>query len=371
MKRFLYPALLSLAATSAVLAADPPKSAPPAAPAAAGEAAAVADAEEAWRKVEVSQRPPTTRPTTREEEVLQTQTWLAGQRRACESFAKDFPKDPRRWTAKLLALRAKQQEDRLAGKESVLGDHRAQLDEIIKATDAKLPLRAEAAFMRAGTYAAEFKVKPESYIGFHEAAADFAVKYPAHPLSIQIEELDLLSLADDPTPQGAELIKKYLASSDPRLAPAAKKIKAKRDLMAELRSKPLELKFTSTIHKDVDLTLLRGKVVLVDFWGSFSVQCMAEMPNRVATYQTLRPKGFEIIGISLDEDKIQMKEALKMHGMDWPQYCDGLGWKNKISSGFLIDSVPMTWLIDKKGRLRQVGLFGPGLESAIQKLLAE
>ena len=371
MKRFLCPALLSLAAISAVLAADPQKTAPPAAPAAGGEAAVVADAEEAWRKVEVSQKQPTTRPTTREEELLQAQTWLAGQRKACESFAKDFPKDPRRWQAKLLALRAKQQEDRLVGKDPVPGDQRAQFDEIIKATDAKLPLKAEAAFMRAGTYAAEFKVKPESYIGFHEAAADFAVKYPAHPLSIQIEELDLRSLADDPTPQGAELIKKYLASSDPRLAAAAKKIKAKRDLMAELRSKPLELKFTSTVNKDVDLAMLRGKVVLVDFWGSFSVQCMAEMPNRVATYQTLRPKGFEIIGISLDEDKTQMQEAMKTHGMEWPQYFDGLGWKNKISSGFFIDSVPMTWLIDKKGKLRHVGPVGPGLESAIQKLLTE
>jgi peroxiredoxin len=98
---------------------------------------------------------------------------------------------------------------------------------------------------------------------------------------------------------------------------------------------------------------------------------MAEMPNRVATYQTLRPKGFEIIGISLDEDKTQMQEAMKTHGMEWPQYFDGLGWKNKISSGFFIDSVPMTWLIDKKGKLRHVGPVGPGLESAIQKLLTE
>ena len=57
--------------------------------------------------------------------------------------------------------------------------------------------------------------------------------------------------------------------------------------------------------------------------------------------------------------------------MAWPQYFDGGGWKNKISSKFLIDAVPTMWLIDKKGNLRTTSLRSDGLESVVLKMLAQ
>ena len=66
-----------------------------------------------------------------------------------------------------------------------------------------------------------------------------------------------------------------------------------------------------------------------------------------------------------------MQEAIKKHGMEWAQYFDGEGWKNKISSGFGIDSIPAAWLIDKKGMLRETSLRGDALGQAVAKLLAE
>ena len=368
MKHPILQTLFFLAATAAVLAAEPTPTSPPAP---GGEVSAANDADEAWKQVEASQKQPTTKPATRDEALAQAQTWFAGQRTACDSFVKAFPKDARRWQAKLLSLRAGLQERRLTGQAVSPVADRTKLEEIVNAADAPVPVKAEAAFLRAVSYVAEFKTKPESYIAFHAAAADFAAKYPAHPLVLQMAELDLRSLADDPTPQCAELLKKYAASTDAKVAEAAKKISAKRERMAELQSQPLELKFTSTINKDVDLAQLRGKVVLVDFWASWCGPCIAEMPDVVATYQKLHPKGFEIIGISLDQDKDKMQEAMKKFGMEWAQYFDGGGWKNKISSGFLIDSIPATWLIDKKGNLRQTGLRGAALEAAVLKLLAE
>jgi thiol-disulfide isomerase/thioredoxin len=112
-------------------------------------------------------------------------------------------------------------------------------------------------------------------------------------------------------------------------------------------------------------------VVLVDFWASWCGPCIGEMPNVVSTYQKLHGKGFEILGISLDQDKAAMEAALTKHEMTWTQYFDGAGWQNKISSAFGIQSIPAAWLIDKKGMLRETGLRGEALGAGVEKLLAE
>jgi alkyl hydroperoxide reductase subunit AhpC len=95
------------------------------------------------------------------------------------------------------------------------------------------------------------------------------------------------------------------------------------------------------------------------------------MPNVVKTYAGLHDKGFEILGISLDQDRAAMDAAVKKLGMTWPQQFDGKGWKNEISSSFGIRSIPAAWLFDKKGLLRETELRGASLTEAVEKLLGE
>ena len=97
---------------------------------------------------------------------------------------------------------------------------------------------------------------------------------------------------------------------------------------------------------------------------------MGEVPNVVAAYKKYHDKGFEIIGISLDQDKATLLEVTKAKEMTWPQYFDGKGWANTISSTYKIHGIPTMWLINKKGVI--VNLDGRHqLETEIPKLLAE
>jgi thiol-disulfide isomerase/thioredoxin len=173
---------------------------------------------------------------------------------------------------------------------------------------------------------------------------------PVENLAAELEKL--VKAADASTEDKAEAEK------------ALKSIKA----MAELKSKPLDIKFTAVDGREVDLSKMRGKVVLIDFWATWCGPCVAELPNVLKAYKELHPKGFEIVGISLDSDKGKLESFVKDKGMEWPQFFDGKGWKNEIATTYDIRSIPAMWLVDQKGMVVDTAARG-GLEEKVAKLL--
>jgi thiol-disulfide isomerase/thioredoxin len=134
--------------------------------------------------------------------------------------------------------------------------------------------------------------------------------------------------------------------------------------------KPVDLAFTATDGRKVDLAQMKGKVVLIDFWATWCGPCVSEIPNVVAAYERLHPKGFEIVGISFDQEADALKAFTRKHKMAWPQFFDGEGWKNRFGTEFGIRSIPAMWLVDKKGNLRDLD-GRSDLAGKVEKLLAE
>jgi peroxiredoxin len=120
----------------------------------------------------------------------------------------------------------------------------------------------------------------------------------------------------------------------------------------------------------VRLSDYRGKVVLLDFWASWCAPCRHEMPNVKRVYDAYHAQGLEIIGISLDRAVSDARSFADEHGMSWIQVWDSQSGGPGPADQYGVTAIPMTFLIDRDGMVREIGLRGSALDAPIEGLLA-
>jgi peroxiredoxin len=125
------------------------------------------------------------------------------------------------------------------------------------------------------------------------------------------------------------------------------------------------------VGKSLSVGNYKGKVVLIDFWATWCGPCVGELPNVVKTYEKNHDKGFEIIGVSLDQDEQRLRNFTKEKQMTWQQFFDGKGWGNKLAQKYGIQSIPATFLLNSEGKIIGRDLRGEALEQAVTKALAK
>ena len=125
-----------------------------------------------------------------------------------------------------------------------------------------------------------------------------------------------------------------------------------------------------TIKGDtVRLSSFKGKVVLLDFWASWCMPCRFTNKKMIKIYPKYKKSGFEIYGVSLDEDRADWKEAVEKDKINWLQVNDNGGREARTVLQWNIYLIPRSYLIDKEGKIVGIDLEGRNLEKAIRALL--
>lgn len=114
-----------------------------------------------------------------------------------------------------------------------------------------------------------------------------------------------------------------------------------------------------------------NKYVLVDFWASWCGPCRKEMPQVKALYDRYHDKGFDIVGVSFDQNKEQWLAAIKQLKATWHHLSDLKGWQNEAGEIYGIKSLPFTMLIDPNGVIVGVNLRGESLAEKLRVLFGE
>lgn len=126
-----------------------------------------------------------------------------------------------------------------------------------------------------------------------------------------------------------------------------------------------------TSGKSVSTKSFSGKYYLIDFWASWCGPCRRENPAVVKAYQKFHPKGFEIIGVSLDDKRDKWVAAIAKDSLTWTHVSELKGFENSAADLYAVRGIPDNYLIDKAGNIIAKSLRGEELEAKLEEVFGK
>ena len=100
--------------------------------------------------------------------------------------------------------------------------------------------------------------------------------------------------------------------------------------------------------KQMQLSDLRGKVVVLNFWATWCPPCVEETPSLIALQREIAPKGGVVLGISVDDDAQAYTQFVQANGINYPTYRDPSA---EIAASYGTSMYPDTYIIDRHGKI--------------------
>ena len=284
---------------------------------------------------------------------------IAQLRPAIDAFLKQYPNDPRHWDVQLQRIFFLKDAENISDEEAA-----TTRKTLAAAPDATAAARHRARSVLLQNELEEVDPKAGLTPALEKSMADFEKDFPDDDSGKDLVTLRVNLLQATAPDKLATALETLSKSPNKSTAEAAGNRLA-------LLTQPLDLKFDNILDgQPVDLSKFRGKVVLLDFWATWCGPCMAKLPEIQKINGKYRDKGFQLIGISLDQDKAALLKITKAKNMDWPEYFDGKGWESAVGTRFGVQSIPAAWLVDKKGLAHAVDREAD-LDAEITRLLDE
>jgi peroxiredoxin len=118
----------------------------------------------------------------------------------------------------------------------------------------------------------------------------------------------------------------------------------------------------------IKLSDFKGKYVLIDFWAAWCGPCRKENPNVVKAYAKYHEKGFEILGVSLDQKKEAWIKAIADDQLTWKHVSDLKYWNNEVGALYAVRAVPQNFLLDPTGKIIAKNLRSEALEAKLAEI---